>query len=196
MSYFSLLMPPPLLALLSPHFDSKTIELALLFIACFFAWNILNLIVMYMPLPDSHLPRADMLDLRNRIVSIVHGAFSLFLSAYSICFDHSQCGEPNTPFEEQLMLFTCSYFLYDLLAMAWLGLLDSGMLLHHFICVSAFSTCIFTGLSANDVVGTLFVTEVSNPAMHLRTILRHMGMRYTKLYEASEFTYMGKESFE
>ena len=35
----------------------------------------------------------------------------------------------------------------------------------------------------------LFVAEVSNPAMHIRIMLRNMGKRYTRAYEVAEYTY-------
>ena len=35
----------------------------------------------------------------------------------------------------------------------------------------------------------LFVSEVSNPAMHIRIMLRNLGKRYTRAYEVAEYTY-------
>ena len=35
----------------------------------------------------------------------------------------------------------------------------------------------------------LFVAEVSNPAMHMRIMLKHVGLRYTRAYEVAEFCY-------
>ena len=35
----------------------------------------------------------------------------------------------------------------------------------------------------------LFVAEVSNPAMHVRIMLRNVGKRYTRAYEVAEYTY-------
>jgi len=37
----------------------------------------------------------------------------------------------------------------------------------------------------------LLVAEVSNPAMHMRTMLKHIGLRYSKSYEIAEFCYFG-----
>lgn len=101
----------------------------------FIIWNVINLIVMYARIPDSHMKREDMLDMRNRIVSIIHGTLCMFLSGYNTYFVHSQCGEGNTHFEDLIMQFSCSYFLYDLVAMAFLGILDTSMFIHHNICV-------------------------------------------------------------
>lgn len=36
----------------------------------------------------------------------------------------------------------------------------------------------------------MYITEVSNPVMHLRLISRNFGYRHTKLYESCEFSYI------
>ena len=35
----------------------------------------------------------------------------------------------------------------------------------------------------------LLVAEVSNPAMHMRIMLKHVGLRYSRAYEVAEFCY-------
>lgn len=156
----------------------------------FVAWNILNFFVMSLSLPDKHLSREDYLDLRNRISSIVHGVVSLVLSAYNTYFLHGQCGDPNTKFEEYTLTFCASYFLYDLVAMGYLGILDRSMTIHHNICIFGMSMSVLSGQSANSLVAALFVSEISNPAMHVRMILKHLNKRYTKAYECAELTYI------
>ena len=155
----------------------------------------INLVVMSLNLPDKHLNREDKLDMRNRIVSFIHGFTIMFLSGYNTYFVHSQCGEVNTKFEEFLMNFSLGYFAYDLLAMAYLGILDSSMFIHHNLCMIGLIFGLFTGASADNLVSALFITEISNPAMHVRVVLRHLGLRYTKAYETSELTYMRKFIF-
>ena len=160
------------------------------FIISFTLWNILNIIVMNLKLNDGHLKRLDWLDFRNRIVSIIHGIFILFLSAYNTFFVHSGCGERNTRFEEILMNFTNGYFAYDFAAMAYLGILDRSMTIHHSICIGGLTAGLFTGLSGDVLVGSVFVAEISNPSMHTRNMLRLVGYRYTKAYETAEWSYM------
>jgi hypothetical protein len=145
---------------------------------------------MNLKLNDKHLPREDWLDLRNRIVSIIHGTAIMFLSGYNTYFAHSACGEKNTNFETFLLQFSDGYFLYDLLAMAYLGILDKSMLIHHSICIGGLTGGLITKTSADILVSALFLTEISNPAMHFRVILRLLGLRYTKAYEVAEYTYM------
>ena len=158
----------------------------------FTAWNILNLIVMNLRLPDSHLKREDYLDMRNRIVSFFHGFMALFLAGYHTYFLHSECGLPNTRLEYLTAMNSCGYFAYDLVAMAYFGLLDRGMLLHHSMCVFGFAAAIIENTGLSFTLMGLFVAEVSNPIMHVRMVIKHLGKRYTKSYEYCEVTYICK----
>jgi hypothetical protein len=165
------------------------------FVISFTFWNVLNLVVMNLNLPDKHLKRADFLDMRNRIVSFFHGLITMFLAGYHMYFLHSECGQTNTPFEALIIANSGGYFLYDLLAMAYFGLLDKGMLLHHTMCVVGTIIALIEGISANYIVAALFVAEISNPAMHFRMVTKHLGRRYTKAYEISELTYIRKQFY-
>ena len=149
---------------------------------------------MNLRLPDKHLPREEMLDMRNRMVSLVHGASMMFLAGYNTYFVHSQCGEVNTRFEQILLNVSNGYFTYDLLVMAYFGILDKSMLIHHTICIIGLNFGLFSGHAADNLIGALFLTEISNPAMHIRVVLKHMGLRYTKAYESAELAYMCKNS--
>lgn len=160
------------------------------FAASFIFWNILNFIVMSLNLPDKHLKREDYLDLRNRIVSFFHGTMSLFLSGYHYYFLLGECGQANSDFEKLIILNSAGYFTYDFVAMAYFGLLDKGMFVHHFMCILGMLICLYENISANYLVAGLFISEISNPIMHARMVLKHLGLRYTKAYEVSEFSYI------
>ena len=126
------------------------------------------------------------------MVSFVHGTMTLFLSGYNTYFVHSQCGELNTYFENQILIFSSAYFLYDLLAMAYLGLLDSAMFIHHNICIWGMVIGFMFGYSADILISGLFLSEISNPAMHVRVVLKHLELRYSKSYELAELVYIRK----
>jgi hypothetical protein len=160
------------------------------FFISFVLWNILNIIVMNLNLKDGYLKRNDMLDFRNRIVSIIHGFFVLLLSTYNTLFVHSGCGEGNTRLEVLIMNFSNGYFAYDFVAMAYLGILDKSMFIHHLICMGGLTGGLWTGFSADVLVSSLSFTEISNPSMHTMKMLRLLGYRYTKAFEVSEWSYM------
>ena len=79
--------------------------------------------------------------------------------------------------------------------MAYFGLLDRSMLIHHLICVFGFSYPVYVGKAAHHPILGLFIAEVSNPSMHCRMILKNMGLRYTKAYEILEISYIRKLVF-
>lgn len=181
-----------MLDLLRDKLGEEGMEDLNLLVFSFVVWNIVNLIVMNLNLPDSHLPRNDMLDLRNRIVSVLHGTVSLVFAAYNTYFLHSECGSKNTRLEDRIMIFSCGYFFYDFFAMWWFKLLDLSMTIHHSICMIGMGYCVLSDLSANSLIAALFVAEISNPMMHIRVVLKHLNKRYTKAYETAELGYIGK----
>ncbi len=90
------------------------------------------------------------------------------------------------------MTFSASYFLYDFIAMAYYGILDKSMTIHHNICIFGMTMVVLTGQSANSLVSAAFVAEISNPPMHIRMMLKHLNKRYTKAYECAELSYISK----
>ena len=132
----------------------------------------------------------DELDVKNRLVSILHGLILVFFAGYEFYFKPGSCGDDNTSFEQRLMTISVGYFIYDFLCMAYYGLLDMTMIIHHLICIVGMSMSICFEHSANSIVNAMFIAEVSNPAMHLRTILKLYRLTYTKAYELMEISFM------
>ena len=182
-------MPASVAALLQPHLEARQQELVWLFAVCFACWNVLNVVSLKLPIPDQHLPRHEMLDLRNRLVSTVHGFFAIILTAYNTFFKAAACGDSNTHFEDLLLVFSLSYFWYDMLSMAYLGIMDRNMFMHHVFSISGITFTVYSSTSGHEVIYGFLATEVSNPAMHLRQILRYLGLRYSKSYEAAEYSF-------
>ena len=101
-----------------------------------------------------------------------------------------QCGDPNTDNEKRLIYITVGYFIYDYLALLFYGLVDSAMVIHHSFCIFGMTLPLTYGKSANFVVMGMFIGESSNPFMHIRAILKHYGLRYTKAYESMDIIFM------
>ncbi len=123
------------------------------------------------------------------MVSLLHGLVALGLSAYQVLVVPNSCGEGTTRFEYLVLANSAGYFLYDALSMAWFGLLDLDMTIHHALCVAGICCVVADGHDGGFVVAGLFVAEVSNPAMHSRVLLRSVGKRYTRAYELAEYCY-------
>ena len=157
-------------------------------------WTMFYIIVERLPLPlvpkGAELTQSQALDVKNRIVSIVHGLVLVIFSAPEFYVYPGSCGDPNTTYEKRLIYTAVGYFLYDFSAMAFYGLLDMAMSFHHWTCIIGMSLPLTYGMSGNYVVQGMFVAEGSNPFMHIRIILRHYGLRYTRAYETMEILFM------
>mgnify|MGYP001567766370 CR=1 FL=1 len=123
-------------------------------------------------------------------MSFLHGIVSLVFSSYLMFYLPLTCGETNTSLEIFLVSNSCGYFLYDFIAMAYFKLLDKAMCFHHFICITGMWIALASGISGNYISAGIFISEVSNPFMHARIILKHFELRYTKAYEFSEICYI------
>ena len=108
-------------------------------------WIIICMLVTLIPLPKYKalkssegkpvpMTKEEILDTRNRIISFIHGIVCIALSFYDITYLNLPCGSPNHPMETFLITVSLGYFLYDFLAMAYYGLLDQSMTIHHSIC--------------------------------------------------------------
>jgi hypothetical protein len=88
------------------------------------------------------------------------------------------------------MIFSLSYFVYDMIAMGIEGILDISMMIHHPLCMIGLLIPMYENVSGNFCMLAIFLSEISNPAMHLRHMLRLSGRRYTKAYEVVEVSFI------
>ena len=135
------------------------------------------------------MQRSVDLDFRNRIISFIHGLIAIFLSVRITVFYPQECGASTQPDEYNMLIITCGYMVYDMLAMWYLGLLNFDMAIHHFIVCLSFTQSLMTNFGAFSNCCAAFAAEVSNPPMHLRGMLRSLNKRYTKLYDTCQMTY-------
>jgi hypothetical protein len=156
-------------------------------------WCILYASSMRLPIPMKDLyrklPLDDELDLRNRQISFVHGLSVLVLTTYAMLFRTGQCMSPNTFFDSAVMYSSMGYFTYDFLAMVYYGLLAWPMTIHHAMSIAILGLNISSRNSAFLILGGMFIGEISNPSMHLSAMLKHLGLRYSKVYELCEISF-------
>lgn len=164
-------------------------------------WTVLYFIAMMVPLPKykaiktsegkpMEITRMEILDMQNRMVSFVHGLLCCVLSFYDVTFVGNPYGSSNTAMQNFTLTMSLGYFIYDTLSMSYYNLLDGGMCFHHLIvCMGLYLSLCFNA-SAPEIIGGLFISEVSNPVMHFRLIIRAIGLRHTRLYELSEYSYI------
>ena len=164
-------------------------------------WIIICMLVTLIPLPKYNalkssegkpvpMTKEEILDTQKRIVSFTHGIMCIVLSFYDITYLNLPCGSPNHPMETFLATMSMGYFLYDLLAMTHYGSLGQSMIIHHSICWLGYYLALSFKASATEIIGGVYISEISNPAMHLRLISRNFGYRHTKFYESCEYSYI------
>lgn len=132
-------------------------------------------------------------DTKNRLISIVHGLLLLVLSAYE-AYREDYSESKNTRFQSFLFLISLSYFLYDTIACYWYKLLDQDTLIHHLMVIIVYLVCLQSKYGGYYTCLALTVAKLSNYPMHLRIILRHFNLRYTKIYDLVEASYFGNFS--
>ena len=99
-------------------------------------WTCLLVILFRYPdLSAYNLKQEVNLDMRNRMVSFIHGLLILLLSAYQVYFAFTECGDATNSTEYFILTVSGGYFCYDFIAMAWFKLLDRDMAIHHMLCV-------------------------------------------------------------
>lgn len=130
------------------------------------------------------------LDLRNRLVSFIHGLGVIALTLPEFLNGNPVCGELNTAYQRRVLIFSASYFVYDTLAMIYEGLMDKAMMLHHPLSITGLLIPLIYGNQANYTMWAMFITEISNPAMHTRHLIRLSGRIHTKSYELAEVTFI------
>ena len=123
------------------------------------------------------------------MVSFVHGTLQIFTCLHQMITVDQYCIRPASQEEYIILVITCGYFSYDFLSMAWFGLLDFDMTVHHVLCITGMIVTLVLGEGLNYVVMGTFLAEVSNPAMHGRIMLKFLGLRYSRSYDVTEFFY-------
>ena len=72
-----------------------------------------------------------------------------------------------------------SYFVYDFIYCVFNNEVEN--VIHHMFTVGGLASGLMTGTSGPELVGCLFLMEVSNPCLHGRFILRELGMKESVL---------------
>lgn len=126
------------------------------------------------------------LDLRNRFISICHSHVALSCVTYFFLTEKIECGSLNTYFQRTVMTYSMTFFGTDIITMTLDGLADTDMVIHHILCVFGQFLPLYENIMGDYTMLALFFTEISNPLMTYRHLLRNTGRRYTIAYEICE----------
>ena len=164
-------------------------------------WTLLYKIIMNIPIlrhkatvssegKPIKLSEMEIVDVDNRAISFIHGLSCCILSYIEITYYKNSYGGENTLFQNFTLIMSSGYFIFNTVSMTYYRLLDSSMAFHHIIVIMMFVDSVYFNTSGAELVGGLFITEISNPTMHFRLFLKTYGLRHTKVYEACEYVYI------
>ena len=154
----------------------------------FVMWTLMYVII-HLTL-RTKLPLSQELDMKNRLISIVHGLASFGFCLYYLISRGFNLELPMDYFNSGIISLSFSYFLYDLIACLFYGLWDIKLIIHHMLCIVGMFALIWFGRGICVVVAGLVLAEASNLPMHVRCIFRSYGLKYTKMYDFCESLYM------
>ena len=84
-----------------------------------------------------------------------------------------------------MLTMSTGYFVYDLVSMWWLKILNFDTILHHTLVILTFTYTLMINNGSYYNCIACVGGEFSNAAMHIRGILKNLNMRYTKLYDVT-----------
>ena len=129
-------------------------------------------------------------DIKNRIISIIHGFLTLILSSHHILTTPFEYCTVSSSYEQFIIKISVSYFIYDYIACLYYGIWDKNLVIHHTSSISGFLVSYYVPIGAKISILGLMVAESSNFPMHMRVILRLKGLRHTKMFNLCEILYL------
>lgn len=145
-------------------------------------WTVAFLVVRTLLPKRSH-------DVCNRVVSLIHVAVSLLLASLSVQDWHRifwPLGAPPSPMQMLTMRVSLAYFVYDFFCCLFDTPIDYSNVVHHTVSISCLAYSVFSNKCGTELVMCLWLSELSNPFMHARELLKELGLKDTTLALAND----------
>jgi len=174
-----------------PEFHNFTLQVTLaLFV---FWWFMFFVVGNYHYIPASwkkKMSAYDQLVVRHRFVQMYNGAVAWSLAFYWYLYDNDRsCSKRNTTLEVITFSNVAAHFIWDCIFMKWHGFLDMGNLVHHLFGIISYYFSLYYQHNLNFPMLHLLPAEFSNVSMHMREILKRLGMRFTWSYYFNDYLY-------
>jgi TLC domain len=134
-------------------------------------------------------------DFANRLVSLVHCAVGISAPFFVLDFANlrTNVGTPNTPEQLKLLLFSLGYFVYDMVCCLWIEMienrLDLATAFHHVVTILGLVVGVSQGISGHELLLCLVLMEVSSPFLHLRYMLREIGLGSSRMASYNDIAF-------
>ncbi|XP_024520732.1 transmembrane protein 136 [Selaginella moellendorffii] len=119
-------------------------------------------------------------DFSNRIVSLVHAFVALALCTLSLHdwrHPFQPLASPASPAQVRAITVSLAYFIYDFFCCLLEVPFDAATALHHLVSIMGLCYGFLYKVSGTELVGCLWLMEMSNPCMHAREILKELGVK-------------------
>ena len=129
-------------------------------------------------------------DFNNRLVSLIHALVAMkycvaCLPTWGALLEN--VGGKNTSAHLDCITMSLGYFVYDLIYCVLNNEIEN--VIHHMFTVGGLASGVVTGRSGPELVGCLFLMEVSNPSLHLRSLLRELDMKDSVLASVNDLIF-------
>lgn len=140
------------------------------------------------------MPETELWDFRNRLVSFIHGIYCVWFSVNELWREGS-FGCENTFSQEIVLSISIGYFIYDTICMAKYQIGNFYFYTHHLLVIYVVTSALRSNTGAYEIIWGYFVTEMTNPLLHLKDGLKMLGQKDSALYIFIEVLYISGYCF-
>ncbi|CAG9325655.1 unnamed protein product [Blepharisma stoltei] len=149
-----------------------------------------NIALQYVVVPPPKLTDSQKKNYIGEHISLIHSIFasilalSVYISENGINYD-----TPTNASQIIVLGHSMGYFTYDAIYAELFGLHDWAMRFHHIFVIFGGFPAYLASNGGSLGVTCLVITELSNPTMQLRLILKDQGNTDSLLYKISQFSF-------
>ncbi|CAK8569655.1 unnamed protein product [Lathyrus sativus] len=123
-------------------------------------------------------------DFCNRIVSTIHAILAVTLATLSV--EDWKCpicpvAATSSHKQMQVLAVSLSYLIYDLVCCLFDQKINLDNSIHHLVSIVGLIAGLAYQKCGSEMVGAVWVTEMSSPFLHLRELLKELGYKDTAL---------------
>lgn len=131
-------------------------------------------------------------DFCNRIVSTIHAVFAVVLSSMSV--QDWRCpvcplASNSSPLQMRALGVTLAYLIYDLVCCLFDKTIKIDNSVHHLVSIVGIGAGLAYEKCGSEMVGALWITEISSPFLHTRELLKELGYKDSDVNLAADVSF-------
>jgi hypothetical protein len=153
-----------------------------------FFWPLLyNIFNRY--ISNKYINNIDLDPIVSNLVSFIHASTTCFLSCLLLLTqDQWRWDDGFTPIQKQIITFSQSYFIYDLIYM-FMYSYSSTFVLHHIFVLLAYYISLTYNYGSKSVFCTIFIGEITNPLQITYFISKYLKLEKINAYFLPIFSF-------